>query len=102
MKSTVHITGKRVLGQDSVVGIATGYELGGPGMESQWGRDFQHLPRPALGPTQPPVQRVMSLFPGVKWPGRCIDHPPPSSTEVKERVELYLCSPSRPSWPIIG
>jgi hypothetical protein len=26
---------------------------------------------------------------GVKWPGRGVDHPPPSSAEVKERVELY-------------
>jgi hypothetical protein len=30
------------------------------------------------------------------------DHPPQSSAEVKERVELYLCSTSRPSWPVIG
>jgi len=29
-------------------------------------------------------------FLGVKQPGLRIDHPPPSSTEVKERVELYL------------
>jgi hypothetical protein len=29
-------------------------------------------------------------FPGVKQPGRGIGHPPPSSTEVKERVELYV------------
>jgi hypothetical protein len=28
--------------------------------------------------------------PWVKWPGRGVDHPPPSSAEVKERVELYL------------
>jgi hypothetical protein len=27
---------------------------------------------------------------------------PPSSAEVKERVELYLYSPSGPSWPDIG
>ena len=33
-------------------------------------------------------------FPGVKRPGRGVDHPPPSSAEVKERVELYLYSPS--------
>jgi hypothetical protein len=32
-------------------------------------------------------------FPGVKRPGRGVDHPPQSSAEVKERVELYLCSP---------
>jgi len=27
---------------------------------------------------------------------------PPSSAEVKERVELYLYSPSGPSWPVLG
>jgi len=27
-------------------------------------------------------------LPGVKCPGRGLDHPPPSSAEVKERVEL--------------
>ena len=27
---------------------------------------------------------------------------PPSSTEVEGRVELYICSPSGPSWPVIG
>ena len=41
-------------------------------------------------------------FPGVKRPGRDGDHPPPSSAEVKERVELYLYSPSGPSWPVLG
>jgi hypothetical protein len=34
-------------------------------------------------------------------PGRGVDHPPPSSAEVKERVELHLCSPSGPSWSVI-
>jgi hypothetical protein len=33
-------------------------------------------------------------FPVVKRPGRGVDHPPPSSAEVNERVELYLYSPS--------
>jgi len=42
------------------------------------------------------------VFPGVKRPGRGVDHPPPSSAEVKERVELYICFPSGPSWPILG
>ena len=41
-------------------------------------------------------------FPEVKRPGRGADHPPPSSAEVKERVELYLHFPSRPSWSILG
>jgi len=38
----------------------------------------------------------------VKWPGRGNDHPPPSSAEVKERVGVYLYSPSGPSWPVPG
>ena len=41
-------------------------------------------------------------FPGVKWPGRGVDHLPPSNAEVKERVELYLYFPSGPSWPALG
>jgi hypothetical protein len=40
-------------------------------------------------------------FPRVKRLGRGIDHAPPSSAEVKERVELYLYSPSGPSWPVL-
>jgi hypothetical protein len=40
-------------------------------------------------------------FPGVKRPGRGVDHPS-SSAEVKERVELYLYSPSGPLWPVLG
>jgi hypothetical protein len=90
------------VGRNSVVGIATRYELDGPGIESRWERDFQHLSRPALEPTQPPVQWVPGHSRGVKRPGRGVDHPPPSSDEIKERVDLYLYSPSGPSWPVLG
>jgi len=42
-------------------------------------------------------------LPGVKRPGRGTDHPPPSSAEFKERVELYLYPPPYgPPWPVLG
>jgi len=53
-------------GPGSVAGIATGYWLDGPGIESRWGLDFSHLYRPALGHTQPPVLWVAGLSWGVK------------------------------------
>ena len=54
------------LSRDSAVGIATRYGLDGPGIESRWGRDFPHLSRPVLGPTQPSIQWVPGLLPGGK------------------------------------
>jgi len=56
------------------------------------------------GPEAHPASYTMGTgsFPRVKRPARGADHPPPSSVEVKEREELYLSSPSGPSWPVIG
>jgi len=42
------------------------------------------------------------FYPRVNRPTRGVDHPPSSSTRVKERVELYLHSPSVTSWQVIG
>jgi hypothetical protein len=41
-------------------------------------------------------------FSGVMLPMRCVNHPPLSSSEVKEKVELHVYSPSGPSWPVLG
>jgi hypothetical protein len=71
------------------------HRLGGPGIESRWWRDFMDLSRLALGPTQPPVQLVPGLFPGVKAGGEWRRPSTPPSAEVNERVELYISSPVR-------
>ena len=88
--------------RNSSVVISTRYGLDCPGIGSRFRRDFAHPSRPAPGPTQPPIQWLPALFPGVKRSGRGVDHLPPSSAEVKERVELYLYSSSGPSWPVLG
>jgi len=54
------------------------------------------------GAHQPPIQWVLGLSQRVKQPGHGVDHTPPSSTEVIERVELYPYSTSGHSWPVLG
>jgi hypothetical protein len=83
-----------LVGRDGAVGIATCYGLDGPGIESRWGGEIfrTHKDRP-WGPISL-LYNGCRAFPGrVKRPGRGVDHPPPSSAEVKERVELYLYFP---------
>ena len=87
---------------DSSVRIATRYGLDCPGIGSQWRLDFPHSSRLALGPTQPPIRWVLGHSRGLKRPGYGVNHPLPSSAEVKERVALYLYSASGPSWFVIG
>jgi len=53
-----------ICGPGSSVGIATELRAGRSGIESRWGRDFPHLSRPALGPTQPPVKWIPGLSGG--------------------------------------
>ena len=89
----------------------TGYRLDGPGIKSQWGRDFLHLSRPALGSTQPAVQCVRGLSRGQRRPRRGDDpHPiqcrgPRKSTAIPlltlrafvpyKKGETYLFSSNR-------
>ena len=60
------------------------------------GRDFSHPYRPGAQPASYTVGT--GSFPGVKRPGRGVDHPPTSSAAVKE----YLYSPSGSSRPVLG
>jgi hypothetical protein len=83
----------------SVVSTTTGYGLEdrGVGVPSP-GRVKNFLfalSIPALRTTQPPIQWVPGpLSPGVKLPGREVDHSPPTSAEVKKIHAL----PHTPSW----
>jgi hypothetical protein len=77
--------------------MATGDGLDGPEIESWWGTIFS-----AHGQTSPLAQPASYTMDtgyvlGVKRPGRSVDHLSSSSSEVKERVEIYLCSTSGPS-----
>ena len=58
------------------------------------------------GPGAHPASYTMgtgSLSRGVKRPGRGVDYPPPSSTEVDGRVELYIPPPPfGSSWSVLG
>ena len=87
-------------GQHSVVGIATRYGLDGPGIESQSGGGAGFSVSVQTGPAAHPAlctKVAGSLSWGVKRPGRGVDHPPPSSAEVKKEwsytstVPLGLC-----------
>jgi hypothetical protein len=54
---------------------------------------FSKSSRPALGPTQPPIQWVLgALSPMVKRSGREADHSPPTSAEVK-KMRIYKSTP---------
>jgi hypothetical protein len=57
---------------------------------------FSTSSRPALGPTQPPIQWVLGAFsPGLKQHGREADHSPPADAEVK-KMWIYTSTPPHP------
>ena len=88
------------VGRDSSVGIATRYLLDGAGIKSRWGDIFHNRPdRPWSAPNL--IYNGYRFFPGVKAAGSWRSPLAPSNAEVKERVELYLYSPSGTSWPVL-
>ena len=83
-----------VCGSGSVVGIATGYRLDGPGIESRWGARVSAPVQ--TGPGAHPASFTMGTgsFPGGKErPGRDADPSPPSSAVVKKEYS-YTSTPA--------
>jgi hypothetical protein len=66
------------------------------------GEAFRTRPGRPWGPPSLVYNGYRVSFPRVKRPGRGVDHPPPSSAEVKEIIQLYVYSPSGPPWPVLG
>ena len=79
---------KLTVTRDSLVGLATNYGLDGPGIETRCGLDCSHLTVTSLGHNEPPIQWVLNHLRGVKRTKRGVNHPPPSSTQVEEKVQL--------------
>ena len=72
------------MGQDISVGIASRYGLDRPGVESRWGARFTALFETGPGGNPGHYLRLPGFFPGVKWPGRGVDHPPHLAPRLKK------------------
>jgi len=77
------------------------YGLDGQGIESGGGEIFRTGPDRLWGPTNL-LYNGYRVFPGGKADGSWLWPPLASGAEVKERVQLYLYSPSGPSWLVLG
>ena len=62
------------------------------GSNPSGGKNFRTHPDRSWGPPSP-LYNGYQVFPGDKAAGHGVDHPPPSSADVKEIVELYHYSP---------
>jgi hypothetical protein len=79
----------------NVIGIATRYELDGPGIIPLGARFSGRGDHPAS------FTKGTASFPWIKRPGRGVIYTLPSTTKFKERMDLQLFSPSGPSWPVL-
>ena len=74
--------GSKLRGPGNVVGIATGYGLDGPEVESRWSRIFHTCPDRPWGPPSLLYNGYRVFLGGKERPGRDADPSPPSSTVV--------------------
>jgi len=79
---TIHFNLKG--GRDISVGLATSYGLDGPGIEYRWGTRYSTPVQAGLGAYPDSYTMDTGSFPGAKWPGRGVDHPPHLSPRLKK------------------
>ena len=87
--------------RDSSVGTATTLRAGRSGVRIPVGAIFSAPVQTSWGPPSL-LYNGYWVFPGGKAAGAWRWPPTPSSAEAKERVGLYLYSPSGSSWPVLG
>ena len=87
---------KIYVARENSVGIATRYELNGPGIENLCGHVFFVSIQTGHGVHPASFTMRIGPFLGVRRPGRGVTHPPSSSNKVKERAELHFYCPSVP------
>jgi hypothetical protein len=75
------------VGRDGAVGTASRYGLDGPGSNPGGGDIFRTRPNRTWGPPSL-LHNMYRVFPGVERLGRGVNHPSPSSAEVKDSVQL--------------
>ena len=91
-----------MVGWDSIIGIATCYGLDGLGIQSRWGCDiFRICPDRPWGPPSLLYNGYRVSFAEYSgWGVAVTTHH--YLVRVKERLQLYLYSPSGPSWLVLG
>jgi hypothetical protein len=102
MRLEIHLRHSMAVGRDSVVGTATRLGWTVCGSNPGGGEIFRTCPDRPWGPTSLSYNWYR-VIPGGKAAGAWRWPPtPPSSAEVKKRVEIYIYSPSVPSRQVIG
>jgi len=75
------------------VGTATRYALAGPGIESRWGARFFAPVQTGSGAYPASYAMGTGSFPGVKRPGRGVDHPPHLAPRLKKQYSYNSTPP---------